>query len=155
MTVRDIRAELRRAESMVRRLRKQLRKSKQERLGHTKRRGMGCRDRDEDLKRQRGYTNSSSYVRRDGSEKLVGEDWKRRTEELRQRSGGLCEIVIGEGAGKAIPGIVGTACVNAARDPHHVIRRSVRRDDRLTNLIDICGPHHDMLDPRKPKWTKP
>src|SRR5690349_10812702 len=57
-----------------------------------KRKGIGCRDRDEALKAARGYTDPSTVVRRDGSEVLKGKDWERRKEELRNRSKGMCEM---------------------------------------------------------------
>src|SRR5258708_36686444 len=58
-----------------------------------KRKGRGCRlsDRDEAAKERLGYVEAGSYVRRDGSEKLVGGDWKLRVAELAARSGGRCE----------------------------------------------------------------
>lgn len=146
-TERDIRAELGALELRVRHLRKELRKRKCGRLGHVIRRGMGSRDRDEDLKRTRGYTDPSSYVRRDGSEKLVGEDWRARKAELWYRSGGLCEANSGEFGGF-------DRCCKPAIDPHHLTRRSVRRDDRLTNLQALCRFHHDLLDPRNTRWSK-
>jgi len=111
---------------------------------------MGSRDRDEELKQKRGYTNPSTYVRRDGSEKLVGEDWKKRKEELRERSGDRCER---EFTLPDNPRVM-LRCVNDANDAHHKIRRSLRRDDRLSNLEDLCRPHHDEENERKPRWTR-
>jgi hypothetical protein len=131
----------------LRSLRKQARKEAAGRLGHAKRHGVGSRDRDEELKAKRGYTDPSTYVRRDGSEKLVGEDWKKRVLELRQRSGGICEA-------RTIYQDDNYRCQAPATDPHHVIRRSVRRDDRLSNLRHLCRFHHDDLDQRKPRWAK-
>jgi hypothetical protein len=142
---------IRELQSELARLRKNMRKRKAKKLGWIKRKGMGCRDRDEALKAERGYTNPSSYVRGDGSEKLVGEDWKNRVEELRQRSGGRCEQWIpvwNEPVGS------GGRCPNKADDPHHITRRSVRRDDRMNNLKHVCRFCHDALDERKPRWTK-
>lgn len=125
-----------------------------------KRKGRGCAGylRDSAAKERLKYTNPDSFVRRDGSEVLKGEDWDKRKEELAQRSGGICEcpVIVGGGVRQLTPGVVGTRsrCFNPARDPHHKIRRSRGRDDRLSNLEHLCGFHHDLLDPRKPKWTR-
>lgn len=146
----QIREELARLDTRRRRLRKELRGYKAERIGTVIRKGRGCRDRDEELKARRGYTNPSSYVRRDGSEVLKGEDWKKRVEELRERSGGRCEH---QEPTPDNPRIT-HRCSMPSRDPHHKIKRSVRRDDRLTNLEDLCRPHHDERDERKPRWSR-
>jgi len=132
----------------IRELRSRLRrlvKAEHKRKYGPKRKGIGCRDRDEALKAQRGYTDPSTYVRRDGSEKLVGEDWRRRVEELRERSGGRCEkrFFLPDS-----PRVL-LRCSREARDPHHRVKRSTRRDDRLSNLEALCAAHHDELDPRK------
>jgi hypothetical protein len=147
----EIRQELAHAEGVVRRLRKQLRKGKREKLGlGPKRKGIGCRDRDEELKAKRGYTNPSTFVRRDGSEKLVGEDWDKRVEEIRERSGGRCER---EYATPDNPRVKIRCCMEA-RDPHHKIKRSIRRDDRASNLEALCPIHHDEEDGRKVRSDK-
>jgi hypothetical protein len=142
--------EIRELRSRLRRLEKAERKKKGIRLGYVQRKGIGCQDRDEQEKIRRGYTDPSSYVRRDGSEKLVGEDWRRRVEELSERSGGRCER---EGVNPDQPRLF-LRCSRKARDPHHKVKRSVRRDDRLSNLEALCEFHHDELDPRKPRWTQ-
>lgn len=103
-------------------------------------------DCDEAEKQKRGYTNPRSIVRHDGSEILFKEDWRARVQELRVRSGGVCEEIV--------PFTSGNRCWKAAADPHHKMKRSVRRDDRLSNLKDLCREHHDLLDPRKPRWSK-
>lgn len=115
-----------------------------------KRKGRGCAGylRDSAAKERLKYTNPDSFVRRDGSEVLKGEDWEKRKEELAQRSEGICEYSV------MVNGIPMPICTVKARDPHHIVRRSVRRDDRLSNLIHLCGPHHDLEDERKPKWTR-
>lgn len=141
---------IRQLTSELRRLRKAERKKKARRLAIPWRRGRGSRDRDEELRKQRGYTDLSTYVRRDGSEVLKGADWRQRVEELRERSGGRCEH---EEATPDNPRVM-HRCSMAARDPHHKIRRSLRRDDRLENLLHVCRPHHDDADDRNPKWTK-
>jgi hypothetical protein len=65
----EIRQKITHYERELRRLRKQLRKSKG--LG-PKRKGLGCRDRDEKLKAERGYKRPVKFVRRDGSENWWG-----------------------------------------------------------------------------------
>jgi hypothetical protein len=134
----------------LRERRKARRKRKGSRLGFVRRKGIGCRDRDEQEKIRRGYTDPSSYVQRDGSEKLVGEDWRRRVEELRERSGGRCERRY---TTPDAPRMVFRCCMEA-RDPHHKVKRSIRRDDRLSNLEALCPAHHDEEDGRKVKWTQ-
>ena len=98
---------------------------------------------DEETKRKRGYVEAKSVVKMDGSERLVGRDWKRRKQELAARSGGRCEWVNSDGE----------RCRSAARDPHHIIERSRHRDDRAENLLAVCGLHHDRFDWRKLHWT--
>jgi hypothetical protein len=98
---------------------------------------------DEETKRKRGYVERGSIVRYDGCEILVGRDWRRRKEELAARSGGICEAVHN-----------GVRCRSLARDPHHKIERSEKRDDRLDNLLHLCGPDHDAVDWKKLHWSK-
>jgi hypothetical protein len=139
--------QIRELESKLRQARKAEKKRKRARLGlPAKRKGMGCRDRDEALKAERGYTDPSTYVRKDGSEKLVGADWIKRKSELAMRSLGQCEWW----DFKCSENQVGPMrCSSAATEPHHIIKRSVRRDDRLSNLQGLCHFHHVLLDPRK------
>lgn len=117
-----------------------------------KREGRGCAGylRDSAAKERLGYKNPSSFVRLDGSEVLKGEDWRKRVEELRQRSGGRCEHI---GKHSNIGMQFKRRCVVPARDPHHKIKRSRRRDDRLSNLEHLCGFHHDLEDERKTRFT--
>lgn len=131
-------------------LRRELRQRKGERLGHVKRKGMGSRDRDEDLKRTRGYTDPSSYVRRDfgGTEKLVGQDWLERKVELFMRSNGGCERVSILGKPHA------EGCDYRGTEAHHIVKRSIRRDDRLENLANLSHACHAAEDERKPRWSK-
>jgi hypothetical protein len=91
------------------------------------------------------YLCPKSYMRSDGSEVLFKEDWDARKKELWQRCGGRCE---------QLNALYALRCRRLADDPHHVIARSKRRDDRLTNLIALCRWHHNALDERKPRWTK-
>lgn len=101
--------------------------------------------RDKELKKARGYVEDKSIVWADGREKLVGQDWKRRRVELWERAKGRCEIIIDMLSGR---------CRSEAHDPHHVKARSKGRDDRLDNLLALCRLHHDLMDKRKPRWSK-
>ena len=100
--------------------------------------------RDEVEKKVRGYRDRRSIVRPDGSEKLFGRDWKKRKEQLLERSGGRCEKVF---AGSE-------RCHGRAEDPHHIKARSKGRDDRIENLIAVCRTCHSALDWKKLYWRK-
>ena len=105
---------------------------------------MGATPKDTDAKVRLGYVEPKSVVWLDGREKLAGRDWEARKRELWERCGGKCEFIM--------PIFGGTAhvrCRQVANDPHHKIRRSVSRDDRLANLMALCRFHHDLLDERK------
>jgi hypothetical protein len=103
---------------------------------------MGATPKDPDAKVRLGYTDPDSVVWADGREWLRNADWRKRVDELRERSGGRCEY--------NEPGVLGWAiCRAEAADPHHIIKRSVLRDDRLSNLQALCRYHHDLLDNRK------
>lgn len=99
-------------------------------------------NRDAAEKQRRGYTDPKSFVRNDGSERLYGLDWIRRRRELYRRAQGQCEYV----------NI--SRCTMDAADPHHIKPRSKGRDDRLSNLQALCRYHHDLLDRRKPRWSR-
>lgn len=99
---------------------------------------------DRETKRERGYVERYSLVRFDGSETLVGKDWKRRKVELAARSRGICEYINSEGQRCRTPG----------EDAHHVKPRSKGRDDRLENLAHLCRFHHDLVDWKKLKWSR-
>lgn len=135
-------------------LKKVLRQRKRKAHGLPKRKkGMGCRigDRDEEEKVRRGYVEAGSYVRRDGSEKLVGRDWRTRKHEIWVRGGGRCEQIV-EVVGYRPPfgdDNNDIRCRSEMHDPHHKIERRRGRDDRAENLIGLCRLHHDLLDPRK------
>ena len=106
-------------------------------------RNLRTSDRDEAEKERRGYVNPRSYVRKDGSERLYGEDWDKRKEELFRRSDGACEmrdVMKREHA---------EHCSGDAHHPHHIILRSLRRDDRLTNLAGLSWACHKLVDRRK------
>jgi predicted restriction endonuclease len=107
--------------------------------------------RDAQLKRERGYVEKKSIVWSDGREKLVGRDWVKRKKELHARCGGRCEFFSGLSVGSWVEGV---RCASMAEDPHHIIPRSQGRNDSPWNLMALCRKHHDMLDKRKPRWTK-
>ena len=115
---------------------------------------MLCKD--AELKRQRGYTDPKSYVRNDGSEVLHRKDWQFRVAELWQRCRGVCEQSCAEILYQNAAGVISreVRCRVPAQEPHHIIRRSKARDDRLQNLQALCHFHHSLLDRRKPRWTK-
>lgn len=98
--------------------------------------------------RERCFLDKKSKVMRDGREWLMGKDWKARKMELHKRSNGRCER----------PSILGKACVHGcygcAEEPHHIIKRSVARDDRLSNLAGLSHACHLAEDSRKVRWSK-
>jgi hypothetical protein len=74
-----------------------------------------------------------SYIAKDGREVLCGLDWRERKNQLQSRCNGWCE-----------------RCHKAdAVHPHHVVKRSVARDDRLGNLLAVCESCHRALHPEK------
>ena len=103
---------------------------------------------------RRGYSGKSK-VYFDGREVLKGEDWKNRKLELWIRGNGRCERIIGECVNydKGYPYLNGqeVRCSSEMHDPHHIVKRSKKRDDRIENLIGLCRMHHDLLDERKPR----
>lgn len=127
-------------------LRRELRQRKSERIGTVIRKGRGSRDRDEELRAQRGYVEPGSIVRRDGSEKLVGLDWLLRKQVLDVRSMGGCERVSILGKPHA------QGCDYKGTEPHHIVKRSIRRDDRLENLANLSHACHLAEDPRKTRF---
>ena len=90
------------------------------------------------------YLDKRSYMTMDGREILYGEDWRARKAELRFRAGGICEYFM--------------CCSAEGTEPHHLIRRSKGRDDRLKNLVLLCHYHHALIEKegpnRRPRWTK-
>lgn len=85
---------------------------------------------------------------KDGRERLVGLDWRNRVKELWERCGGKCEWIDWPSLN------VQRLCCREAQDPHHIVKRSVLRDDRLSNLQALCRYHHDLLDNRKIRSDK-
>jgi hypothetical protein len=109
--------------------------------------------RDNEEKKKRGYTNDKSIVWMDGREKLYGEDWTKRKEELFNACGGRCQQI------DPCPsfGVVDKRCTTwfaniKQMDAHHVQKRSKNRDDRMRNLLALCRYHHRKLDPRVPRF---
>jgi 5-methylcytosine-specific restriction endonuclease McrA len=102
--------------------------------------------RDNEAKVIRGYREKDSIVWPDGREKLVGRDWKARKLELWTRSGGRCE---GDNPhGRCL-------CRFSLKEmhPHHKVKRSVLRDDRIENLEALCFICHDKRHAdRKPRF---
>ena len=86
------------------------------------------------------YLDPRSYMDKLGREVLFGEDWAARKFDLWQRANGKCEYFV--------------RCTSEAQDPHHIIPRSKGRDDRLSNLQALCRYHHNLMDKRRPMWTK-
>lgn len=98
---------------------------------------------DPELKKQRGYIEPGSFVRLDGSEKLIGRDWQKRKHELIRRAVGSCELF-------AVLGKEHHAyCNGLGEEPHHIIPRSKHRDDRLQNLLYLSHWCHSAEDGRK------
>jgi len=90
------------------------------------------------------YLDKRSYMTMDSREILYGDDWKARKLDLWDRAKGKCEYFI--------------RCTAEGTEPHHVIRRSKGRDDRLKNLVLLCHYHHALIEKegpnRRPRWTK-
>lgn len=94
------------------------------------------------------FLDPRSYVTPDGREILYGNDWKARKGELLKRSLGQCERF-------TILGRPHDAwCRSEGGEPHHKIKRSKLRDDRLENLANLSHWCHVAEDERKPRWTK-
>lgn len=108
--------------------------------------------RDHELKSRRGYMDPKSIVYADGREVLKGEDWRERKKELWERCGGKCEYRWTDAWWMGQ--VRGAGCSSEAMDPHHIIKRSKKRDDRLANLQALCRFHHRLIDPRKVGGTK-
>ena len=100
---------------------------------------------DVEAKKRLGYKHPRSKVRLDGSEVLVGNDWQIRKRQLWDQASGRCEAITSDGE----------RCRSEGHDPHHIVPRGKRRDDRLINLRLVCRMHHQLLDRRKLMWSKP
>jgi hypothetical protein len=110
--------------------------------------------RDKQATAKKKFCNPKSYVAPDGREVLYGGDWALRLQELRERCGGRCEHVVDKGIDSFTEAAIEIRCKSEAQDPHHVIPRSKKRDDRLGNLLAICRRHHILLDERKIRSDK-
>jgi len=104
------------------------------------------------------FLDPRSYVAPDGRWVLYGEDWEAQKKAVWERGGGRCEKMVDERINwYAFPKarIEGERCRNEMADPHHKLKRSKKRDDRMENLIGLCRWHHDLAHPEKrPRWTK-
>jgi hypothetical protein len=90
---------------------------------------------DREATEARKFQDPHSFVFKDGREWLEGKDWDARRFELLVRCHGQCENIIG-----------GHRCWRECADPHHVELRSIKRDDRIENLLALCRPCHRALD---------
>lgn len=93
-----------------------------------------------------GFSDPKSYVAKDGREVLKGEDWERRKRILWERADGRCEEFMAAGLGSEH--LTPLRCGCDGTEPHHIIRRSEKRDDRLLNLQLLCHFHHSLKDKR-------
>jgi hypothetical protein len=114
---------------------------------------------DRELTAAKNFKHPKSYVAPDGREVLYGKDWSTRKLELLERAHGRCEWItrdtVRRHEGSSLVTMeIPVRCKSEAHHPHHIIRRSVKRDDRLPNLKALCVLHHDLLDERKPRWSK-
>jgi hypothetical protein len=91
------------------------------------------------------FVDPRSYVSKDGREVLYKEDWLARVVELDKRCGGRCEDL----------NTFRMRCPAKAAHPHHIIKRSKGRDDRLKNLLALCNFHHSQRHPEfYTRWSK-
>ena len=96
-----------------------------------------------DATKARNFADKKSYVRLDHSEVLYGLDWRRRKKQLWDRCAGHCEMFTMMKRSHA------AFCYGNAEEPHHIIPRSKRRDDRLQNLAALSHACHRAIDERK------
>lgn len=89
-----------------------------------------------------------SRVFLDGREVLGTNDWRRRVAQLQLRAEGRCERLSVLKREHAI------GCSGEGEEPHHIIRRSKKRDDRLSNLAALSHACHLAEDGREVKWSK-
>lgn len=84
---------------------------------------------------------SGIRIQPDGRERCTGYQWEKRVRELKARAQGWCE------AGDLIPGHP-RHFIGDDGDSHHKLKRSLDRDDRLSNLFWICHSAHIKLHGR-------
>lgn len=112
-----------------------------------------------------GFKDDRSYCAPDGRQVCYGLDWVQRKKELWIRCRGRCEQMVEHqrkwmGPNGEIHESLWTPerCFAQATEPHHVIRRSKARDDRLQNLLGLCHFHHALQEKqgpnRNPRWSK-
>jgi hypothetical protein len=105
--------------------------------------------RDRQATEARRFEDKRSYITPDGREVLYGADWAVRKQELWIRAGGRCERIVGT------EGEAPVRCRSEIDHPHHKVKRSKGRDDRLEALEGLCELHHSLAHPEfKPRWTK-
>jgi hypothetical protein len=91
---------------------------------------------------------SGIRIQPDGREKCTGYQWTKRVRELKARAEGFCEAGQDlEGADALIPGHL-HHFIGDDGDPHHIVKRSKSRDDRLSNLLWVCHWAHIQLHGR-------
>lgn len=99
---------------------------------------------DRQLTKAKRFKDPRSFVFKDQREWLYGKDWTARKAELLDRCQGICEEVPDK-----------VRCGRDAAHPHHIVKKSVAHDDRLSNLMGICEEDHRRRHPEKqPRWTK-
>ena len=99
---------------------------------------------DKEATRAAKFKDWRSYVALDGREVLYGGDWNWRVDELDDRCKGQCQGIVNN-----------ERCKRSAMHPHHIIKRSHKRDDRLTNLLALCQFCHIAQHPEKqPRWRE-
>ena len=84
---------------------------------------------------------SGIRIQPDGREKCTGYQWQKRVRELKARCFCWCE------AGEILPGHA-SHFLGDTGEPHHIVKRSIARDDRLVNLLYICHSAHIQLHGR-------
>lgn len=92
----------------------------------------------------RHFKDPGSFVFKDQREWLEGEDWDDRKRELEQRSRNRCENILGAGMEGGVIRL--HPCGRDAVHPHHIVLRSIARDDRIENLLAVCFDCHRKLD---------
>jgi hypothetical protein len=102
------------------------------------------------------FADRRSYITPDGRHVLYGLDWERQKKLLWERCKGQCEHVFTVSSHNFAQGhddFAGTRCRRVARHPHHVIKRSTKRNDAMENLLALCERHHIERHPEKqPHW---
>lgn len=112
------------------------------RKGHKKAVRVKLKGVDIEATKARNFKNPKSRVMLDGREILLKPDYDRRVREVQERSGYRCEVQ------REIIGVPARQCrAPSCGHPHHVVKRSKLRDDRLANLLDVCEYHASAVHP--------